>query len=325
MVEYKRDPEGLKQAVREHSIHDYPLTVPIFGQAKGIGTSSIRGLTSVLVEPIKPLPFSEVATLSMWDAAKHDLEYWLDYGKRRYPQNPLGWMHPHSVAMLEDGYPISMQDVKRAWLKVLGHIDSNDIIRRYSFNLDEVSTESDFLYPGMIVDFYDKKSQTSVTGRVYGKDRDPQDGTEIVYLETFAPVPALLAPKAISPWMLNNTMISDKTWALGYGTVMAMKKKRVKIPKGMYDPKDEGKRVYYLDQPIPIRQVQEFCEKYYPGEQACSWQSMVFMLLPLHPWPDKAAKKRHEGGSFHPYPDDVSPTEVEAEIDYFTEGMEFEE
>jgi len=91
----------------------------------------------------------------------------------------------------------------------------------------------------------------------------------------------------------------------------------------MFDPKDLGERVYFLDQPMPLSRVQQFCEKHFPDKPQCVWQSMVFMVLPIHP---KAHPKGvYNGGSFQPYPDDLKITEIEAQIDYFSEGMEFEE
>ena len=334
MIGYVRNPEVLKTAIREHTISDYLLSVPIFDLAKGVSTSIIRGLTSVLVEPIQPLHIDEVGNRQRWSIEKHDLEYWRGYGSSRTPKSPLGWMHPRSVTVLQEGYSLSMRDIQEMWLKALGHIDADRIVRRYSFNLDQVSMDSENIHPGMVVEFVDTKSETSYVGRVYGTGADPQDGKPLIYLEPFTPVPAFFAPKAISPWVLNDSMIADKTWVLGPGTVAAMKRKRIKLPKGKYDPKDDreqSKKPYFLDQPIPISRVTELCEKYFPGQPICSWQSMVLLVLPLHPAAYKEAvqgpkrPKEHPGGMFRPYPDDVNPTEIEAEIDYFTQEMEFEE
>lgn len=336
MVDYQRNAEDLKRALREHSISGYPIKVPIWDLPQpGISTSSIKGLTSVLVGITDSTSFSALAQFHGWGNEKIPLEDWVKYAKEmRMPRadtHPLQWMHPYSIAMLEDGYSVSMQDIKRAWLKALGHVDNQDMVVKYSFDLSKVRMDPSNLQPGMIVEFQDnpptrersRAPAPPVVGRVLAVEQDTYDQTPVVFLETFEPVPATLAPEALSPWMINPSFVPNKTWALGYGTYDALKRKRVKIPRGMFDPKDEHKRTYFLDEPLPLSVIQEFCEKHFPKDPQCVWQSMVFLVLPIHSKPDP--KGRHPGGSFKPYPDDIRPTEVEAQIDYFSEGLEFED
>lgn len=329
MIHYQRNTEDLKRAIREHSIAGYPLNVPSpFVSALGISTISIPRLTTVVAQIDPPIHFQDLAKYRDWKPHPHNLKWWVDYTvKHRLPhseENPLKWMHPHSRAALEDGYEVSEQSIQAKWLSALGHMDSEDFIKKFSFDINSVTMPVEALRPGMIVDFFDAQSrQSSFPGRVIGVELDSQDGSPVVLLESFEPVPALLAPKALAPWMIDPSYVPNKTWALGYGTYQAMKKKRIKIPTGMFDPKDEKQRVYFLDQPMPLSKVQNFCEKYYPKAPECVWQSMVFLVLPIHPKAD--AKKRHQGGFFRPYPDDTQTTDIEAQIDYFTEGMEFEE
>jgi len=97
----------------------------------------------------------------------------------------------------------------------------------------------------------------------------------------------------------------------------------LRFPPGMFDPKDPEKRVWFLDQPIPLSVIDNFCKQYYPQHPECVWQSMVLIVLPIHPAQD--TKGRHAGGVFKPYPDDTLRTEIEAQIDYYGEGMEFED
>lgn len=324
MVEYRRDTENLKRAIREHTVHGYPLMVPDFGDAKAISTTTIRGLTSIHYEFDQPMPLKDYALKKNWAHIKLDREGWNRYAlQHRMPHAdtaPLRWMHPKSQAVIEEGYKLSMQDVQRTWLQELGHL-TGDNITKFSSDLNSVfMPPNQSIEPGMIVTFHDNASRRDFPGRVIAYGIDPRDNTPVIYLESFEPIPALLAPKAISPWLLEPSFSPDRTWALGYGTMMAMEKKRVKIPKGMWD---EGERVYYLDQPMPLSKVEKFCTKNYPNEPQCIWQSMVFLVLPLHPFADK--QNLHEGGEFKPFPDDVETTEIEAQIDYFGGSMEFEE
>lgn len=323
MVEYRRDTENLKRAIREHTVHGYPIVVPDFGDATAISTSTIRGLTSILASIDNPKPFKDYAEKKGWKNIKQDRESWEQFAKdMRMPAAdtaPLKWMHSNSQAALEEGYKLSMQDIQRTWLQELGHL-TGDNITKFSFNLDSVYMEFLKLEPGMIVTFHDNKSRLDYPGRVIAKGTDPKDHTPVIYLESFEPIPALLAPKAMAPWLLEPSFTPDRTWALGYGTVNAMKIKRVKIPKGVWDKEE---RIYYLDQPIPLSQIEQFCSKKYPENPQCLWQSMVFLVVPLHPFSD--SQNVHSGGEFRPFPDDTDRTDIEAQIDYFGGAMEFEE
>lgn len=327
-MEYRRNTEDLKQAIRDHTIHGYPLKVPIFKTALGIKTSSLRELVAVIVEPIDKMSFDTLAAAQEWGTTKQDLKHWIDYAaSERMPHaetEPLRWMHPNSRVILEEGYKVSEADIRKEWLRASGHLDAKDKIKSYSFDINQVTIDPKELSTGMIVEFREAESHgNAVVGRVIGTTKDPQDGSIVVFLETFQPVPALLAPGAQAPWLMDPSFIPDKTWVIGYGTLRAMKKKGLEIPSGMFDPNDPEKKVYFLDQPIPLSVIRDFCRQYYPTEDKCIWQSMVYMVIPLHPAAD--SQGRHHGGIFRPYPDDTRTTEIEAEIDYFGEGIEFEE
>lgn len=332
MINYARNTEDLKLAIREHTIAGYPLMVPSpFVRATGISTVTIPSLTSVITELNTPMPFALLAATRNWDPIAYGYSYWVKYTKQKHlpssEENPLKWLHPNSQAFLEKGYTLSERDIQSTWLHELGHLDRQGNIRKFSFPLSSVTIRPEDLQPGMLVEFKDNPVSGSAVGtfpgRVLGVEADTKDGTPVVLLESFEPVPALLAPKAIAPWMIEPSYVPNKTWALGYGTYHAMKKKRIKIPSGMFDPKDLKNRVYFLDQPMPLEKVQNFCKKHFPKNPECVWQSMVFLVLPIHVHEDE--KGRHRGGFFRPYPDDMQTTEIEAQIDFFTEGMEFEE
>lgn len=328
MIHYKRNTENLKQAIREHTIAGYPLQVPSpFIHATGISTVSIPRLNTVIAELDVPMDIEHLARVRGWDPQPYGILYWkrytVDKHLPRSEENPLKWIHPSTQGYLENGFTVSMKDIQARWLREQGHLVDSDV-RKFSFDLNSVTMDPEALQPGMIVEFQDnaQKRTGSFPGRVLAVEQDP-DGSPVVLLESFEPVPALLAPKAIAPWMMDPSYVPNKTWALGYGTYKAMEKKRVKLPTGMFDPADGQKRVYFLDQPIPLSKVEDFCKKHYPKDPECVWQSVVFVVLPIHPTADP--KGRHKGGFFRPYPDDMLTTEIEAQIDFFTEGMEFEE
>lgn len=329
MVEYRRNTEGLKAAVREHSIEGYPIKVPIFGEALGIKTNTIRDLTAVLVKPVETFTFEQLSQKLDWDKEKHGVEHWVKYARSRNMPHadtePLRWIYPTGRAILEDGYKLSEEDIRKQWLIASKSIDKDGVVQSYSFDIRQVSMHPNDIEPGMIIEFSDSSGgkEYGWTGRVIGVEPDPEDKSKIIYLETFEPVPALLAPKALAPWMIQPSFVPEKTWVIGYGTYEAMRRKNVDIPPGMFDPKDNEKRVYFLDQPIPLSVIENFCTEYYPKEPQCVWQSMVMVVLPLHPAVDN--KGRHQGGTFRPFPDDTLRTEIEAQIDYYGGEMEFEE
>lgn len=327
MIEYRRNNEDLKTAIREHSIHGYPLQVPIFKDARGLKTNTVRELTAVIVEPVQPFTFAKLAGEHEWSEDKHDMAYWVKYARdKNMPHadtEPLRWLHPRSRAILEDGYKVSEREIRKQWYLASGHIDRKGNVLSESFDLRQVTMHPEAIEPGMIVEFVDSQNRLGIPGRVVGIAEDPQDKSRIVYLETFEPVPSLLAPKAIAPWLIQPSFVPDKTWVLGYGTLEAMKRKKVEVPAGMFDPKDPEKRVYFLDQPVPVSFVENFCKQYYPDHPECSWQSLVLIVLPIHAAVDP--KGRHQGGVFKPYPDDTRKIEIEQQIDYFGEGMEFED
>lgn len=323
MVEYRRDTENLKRAIREHTVHGYPLVVPAFGDATAISTTTLRGFTSILVELNQPMPFRDYASKKGWTGAKLDREEWGDYAKQRRFKDadtaPLRWMHPKSQAVIEEGYRLSMQDIQETWLKELGHLQGM-LITKFSFDLNSVYMDNSKLQPGMIVTFHDNSSDIDYPGRIIAVGKDPEDQTPIVYLEFFEPIPALKAPQATAESLIEPSFAPDRTWVLGYGTLQAMQKARVKIPSGMFD---EAQRLYYLDQPIPLSKIEKICKKHYPDIPRCISQSMVFLVLPIHPFAN--SQNQHNGGNFKPFPDDVETTEIEAQIDYFGGSIEFEE
>lgn len=326
MIDYRRNTEDLKHAVREHTIYGYPIKVPVFGEAKGVKTSSVRELTAVIAEPVEEWTFERLSEAIGWDKEKKGLKEWIEFGRSRNMRNPehLTWMHPRSSARLEDGYKVSEEDMKRDWMLASEQLDRKGKVLSYSFDMKQVQMHPETIEPGMLVEFLDGSERgAGIPGRVVAIGEDPEDKSRIVYLETFEPVAALLGPKALAPWLIQSSFVPDRTWVIGYGTLEAMKRKKVEIPPGMFDPKDSEKRLYYLDQPIPLSMIEDFCKTHYPDNAQCVWQSMVFIVLPIHPAKDP--KGRHQGGVFRPYPDDIRKTEIEAQIDQFSEGMEFEE
>jgi hypothetical protein len=328
MINYRRDNEDLKAAIREHSIADYPLVVPKIGPALGISTSTIRDITSVVVEPLKPMTFDDLADLEHWDTEPNPKQFWVNYARsRQMPQadrDPLRWIYPTTRARLDAGEEVSHKDIMRDWLIAQNQLAPNGRVLSYSFDMKQVSIDPKEIRPGMLVQFEDGSDKRVFPGRVVGIGEDPADGSRIIYLEMFEPVPALLGPEAVSTSLIQPEFMPDRTWALGRDTLRKMNDNGVPVPAGMFDPNDKEKKVYFLDQPMPISEVEAFCNRYFPGNKhrLCVLQSAVFTVLPIHP----AAHENgvHSGGRFKPYPDDIQTTEIEAQIDYYGEGMEFE-
>lgn len=338
MVEYRRNPASLKQALREHTISSYPLHVPIFGSAHGISTATIRGQTSVLVTPDKPMSFEEFARAQDWGTTRRGLAEWEQYaiqeGMPHARTEPFRWMHPVSREILEAGNKQSMREIQKTWLEALDELNESDFIVKHSFPIDRVKIDPEKLHPGMLIHFQDIAHPTSreAVGRVLETGVDPEDQQPVFFLEPFEPTPALLAPRSIAPWLLEPSYISDMTWALGFGTLEAMKEAGVRIPKGSFARDDKKHRVYFLDEPMPISKVEQFCNKYYPPKsddpldaRNCLWQSITFLVIPIHPTRDPFG--RHRGGIIQPFPDDLDTTEIEAQMDWFGEatgGFEME-
>jgi hypothetical protein len=336
MLKYRRDVEGLKTAIREHSIDGYPLTVPIFKKALGINTSVSRDMVIVVVRPENPTTFEQLADAQGWGSENFGVKHWVNFARERNivgaDSNPLKWIHPKTRAILEDGNKVSMRDIQKEWLQESGHVDRHGNVLSYSFHMKDVGMDPEDVVPGMIVEYSDvSKHELKTAGRVVGIGKDSKDGSRIVYLETFEPVPAYMGPASIAPELIQPNFVPDRTWVLGKGTIMAMLKKGVPIPSGLFMDQrsinefshhNHQHNVYFLDQPIPLSVVKEFCERNYPDRPECVLQSVILMVLPLQP---AHHGKLHKGGYFKPYPDDTQTTEIEAQIDYFNEGMEFEE
>ena len=328
MINFTKNVDSLKAAIREHSIAGYPLVVPTFGDVLGVSTNTVRELTTIVVEMLSPVPFWDFERKKNWSTEKLDKAAWEAHARgRNVPHadmDPLKWIHKRSRAILEDGYKVSESDIHKEWMRAQGFLDKKENVVKYHFQQSQVSMRPDQIVPGMIVEYTDESSKkTGWPGRVIAVENDPEDGSKVIYLETFEPVPALLAPKSTQPVLIEPSFVPPKTWVIGYGTLKAMKRKGVEIPPGMFDPEDGEKRLYFLDKPIPLLAIDGFCSANYPKEPQCVWQSISLMVLPIHPARDTAG--RHQGGMFKPYPDDTQVTEIEAQIDYYGDETNFEE
>ncbi len=189
MAEYKRDVSELKRAIGAHRIAGYPVMVPVFGEAFAISsTTSIApsgGITGVMVRPATPMPFDIFADIMKWSDEQRDLRGWLDYFKKSGRTQGSGMsMIPADIQeRLERGETASMKDLQEFYLMAWGCLDLDRNITCYSFPLTSIEIPPEKLRPGMLVEFYDRRSgRTDWMGRVAGFDIDPEDDSQVVVL-----------------------------------------------------------------------------------------------------------------------------------------------
>ncbi len=315
MEYYKRDVADIKRAIGNHRIEGYPVEVPVFGDAFAISSSTSispqGGITGVLVRPAQPLPFESFAKIMRWGDEQLGLEGWLKYFKERRLTEESGLkMLPSDIQVrLEAGETASMKDVQEIFLMGMGCLDLDRNVACYSFPLDSVSIPVAKLRPGMLVTFQDLLTRiTDWMGRVVGFDTDPEDQSRVVLIELFEPIPYLALPKASAPGLIKPGYYSSRTWVIGKGTAKAMVMNGVPLPPGRWDvenPEDFDRRLfYYLDEPLDLSVIEEFCRARYPGEyQPCIRNSMMIFVAPIHP--SRKIADLHNGGTFRPLPEDA--------------------
>ncbi len=322
MAEYKRDVSELKRAIGAHRIAGYPVRVPVFGDAFAISSSTSiapsGGITGVMVRPATPMPFETFARIMMWSDAQLHLESWLDNFKKSGRTKGSGMsMIPADIQdRLERGETASMKDIQEFYLMAWGCLDLDRNVTCYSFPLTSVEIPPEKLRPGMLVEFYDRRSgRTDWMGRVAGFDIDPEDDSQVVVLvELFEPTPYLSLPKASSPGLIRPGFYSSNTWVLGKDVAEEMRKSRIPLPSGRWDIEDPEnaarRRLYYLENPMPIAELEAFCRTCPdcigdPEEiKACTRNSMIMYVAPIHPGPH-ANSRMHQGGIFRPLPEDA--------------------
>lgn len=301
-----RDTGDLERALRKHSVNGYPVVGPDWfgtGRIVGEGTRILNQL-SYRVQADKPIPFKTIADKFGWSTQQIKLETMLDDIRKRGFQQPWSKIPPEIQEQLESGGTASWRDVQEIWLMRAGCLDENQNVTCYDFQADMIEMVSEDLQAGMIVRFHDQKMNKDFDGTVVGIEGSGQN--TIVLLEVFEPTPFMDAPEAMDPSKIRPGFYSDHTFKLGYGTYEAFQKTKTKLPPGKAQTDPESRRQvphYILKDPIPLADIDAFCQKHYPGVAFCVWQCMILYIIPIHPAP---VSGEHQGGTFAPLPTDYA-------------------
>jgi len=324
-----RDVPALRKALSNHSLVNYPVQVPIFGDAFIVNEGGrVHGLLAYLVRPAKPMPLAEYAEAKGWSDKKANLEGWLREIETRRGRH--SWLPPHMWEILESGGMVSQRDVQAAWLIRSGCLDEHDNVTCDTFSEEHVVIPADKLHPGMMVEFRDEKMNQNFPGKIVDIRGEGKD--IIVYMELIEPLPFMDAPEAMEPQFIRPGFYSQQTIKIGYGTYEAIKKaikarvSKIKLPPGKIEEDKEGRRDgehYVLKEPMPLSVIEEFCQSYcneknYPNAEKrdmalryCVWQSLMLYIVPIHPEP---IRPDHNGGTFLPMPTERAMS-LEADLD----------
>lgn len=315
-MSYIRDVESIREAASRHRVADYHVMVRDTWPAVIRNWSRVQDKIYYRVEFDEPVELDVFFDEMNISGQKHDLEYWRERFRIAHGDEPVELRTP-KVYLPEDleqilvsGGKLSAQDYARSrylaqgCLSPAGDLGPVDFVRCADFPAADITIPVEFLKLGMFVEFEDnKRDQINWAGRVVGVEKDLSDGTPVVLVELLHPMPALFYPYAISAPNIRPGFYSSETWVLGYRLLRAFQIKGEEIPKGQYR-QDQGDRMYFLDEPMPISEIWDFVEKYYPKEQAYFWQSLIWYVLPIHPTPHDD-RRVHQGGVFRPIPEGI--------------------
>lgn len=286
-----RDPEELRESIRDHVVEGYPVSIPIFGTGKVVNQVRIGGgKLFYIVCGDKPIPFEDYAKTTRLDATPMTLKQW-EKGDRLPPVNQL---QPQLQDILEEGGKVSFKDHIYASLMAKGFIDLEQRVTCDTFEARHVKIDPNRLKKGMVVEFSEAGGGPEWAGRFVGFDE--VGDTKVALVEMFAPTPFMRAPEAIVPHGIRPGFYSSKTGALGYGTAQAWEDRRGKLPKGKWT---DDEREYILDEWEDLSIVEDLCREYYSNEPHCVWQAMMLYVIPLN-----IGK-----GTFHPMPEGGDPEE----------------
>jgi hypothetical protein len=128
-------------------------------------------------------------------------------------------------------------------------------------------------------------------GRIVGTRKNGR----VVLLEVFEPVPFIEAPESISAEDIEKGFYSQEVYVLGIDTYRAWARTSPEtLPPGELHEKEME---YRLDPPIPIKELDAFCKKHFPGEPMCVWQGVLLYIVPI----DTEEMKSHRiSGAFRP-------------------------
>lgn len=300
--------DELERALRTHTVEGYPARAELFGDVTLAGSTRSRQNIFFRVRPEKPMPYDQLASRFRFDTRPLSLAEWT--GGEGVPlempalRTPSTFFPPEIWETLEAGGKVSWKDVMEMWLRRGGCLDENRNVICYDVDAKTVNIPWDKVETGMLVEFRDAKlGKTGWAGRVVDMEGSTQDN-KIVYVELFEPVPFIDAPEAMAPEKILPGFYSGITWKLGYGAAEGWEKVGKAFPPGEWQTDTTRRRPrpnYLFKEPIPLSEVKEFCDRYYPEEPHCLWQGMIMYIVPIKLGP-KAP--HHQGGTLLPVPEE---------------------
>jgi len=310
----KRSSEELIRALETHSVEGYPVHDPIFGDAfivRQRGSGPTMRYTDAAVETSAP-QISYVTrpakkfTFQDWVRARHlgtepmSLAQW----QERFGRYMRGGKLPvisEVYDALERGDKISEADAEYERLKFGEQLGPGNTVLWNVAQANQITIPPEKLKKGMLVEV-NASDGFYGNGRIVGHGKSP----DVVLLELFTPVSYFSATDAIANEEVRPGFFSANTYSLGYGTLQAMEDQNVPIPAGRF--LDAKEKEWILDELMPVSQIEEFCQKYYPQAQLCTLQSKIYYILPLHTTGKYKA-------TFHPLPEKFLTSEYVVSYD----------
>lgn len=125
-------------------------------------------------------------------------------------------------------------------------------------------TEDDPEHPQSIINY---------PGRIAGIEGD------IALLELYEPVSYFGAPGDMVAQKIRKGFYSEETYVLGVDLVEQWKEHSPStLPRGRFT--EEGIE-YVLEKPIKVSDVRALCQKHFPFEPGCWWESLVLYVVPI--------------------------------------------
>lgn len=124
----------------------------------------------------------------------------------------------------------------------------------------------------------DLVSLLSDAGTLSGRILGTKDGT--VFLELLQPMHILETPQGTKPEELQPSMVLDVAWGYGSGLHAAIEEAEREdlLPEGEWN---QAGTVYMLKKAVPIAELKKFCKEAFPDQDACIWQALTVLVLPL--------------------------------------------
>lgn len=287
----KWNPGDLRRLVREHSISGYRVRVPLFvsrGTWKVGSPTPSNGTIEKQIRPEKggfifykvvadnPIPFSQFADNMRVSAKPMTMKEWRNKFVKGTASFPA--IAADLREKLEAGGMVSQADVLFRELVDRGCVDIDQNVFCYTFPAAEVLISDP--EPGQLVEI-----DGGWPGVVIGFENVEKAKKKLILIQEFTPVPYLRTPEALLPAAVEKSYTLPLTWVLGVDLVKAIEKTGGKLPPGEWS---ENREDYVLEQPIPLSEIEDFCEDPKTWEKLgqgknilCLQQAMMLHTLPL--------------------------------------------